>query len=50
MTIGLQALPALVLVHLETTLLFEITHDVKVADLKKRAGQRAVSASPCKVL
>lgn len=26
-TIGLQALTALVLVHLETTLLFEITHD-----------------------
>jgi len=33
-TIGLQALPALVLVHLETTLLFEITHGGKLAELK----------------
>jgi len=46
--IGLQALPALVLVHLETTLLFEITHGVKVEDLKKRARHRADCPCDCK--
>ena len=29
-TIGLQALTTLVLVHLETALLFEVTHGVKL--------------------
>jgi hypothetical protein len=48
MTIGLQAFTALVVVHLETTLLFEVTHGVKLNELKKRARQRAAYPSPCK--
>ena len=48
--VRLQALAALVLVHLETALLFEITHVVKVVGLKKRARHLAERLSSCKAL
>ena len=50
MTIGLQAFTALVVVHLETTLLFEVTHGVKLNELKKKARQRAERFQTCKAL
>lgn len=50
MTIGLQAFTTLVVVHLETTLLFEVTHGVKLNELKKRARQRAERYQACKAL
>lgn len=39
-TICLQALATLVLIHLETTLLFKITHSFAVLNLRKRRGER----------